>query len=191
MCDSAWYHCFEVPCKYTKVCGNSDLKTLPECNSLLKLAFLSSDLAYMELSKAGEAGLSSVNLKAPSVYQEKSEVIDHTGGKITLHDTGVVLKIPQGAFPDGEPVEITASVHWDKEYHPLNLGNGFVIGPAVRCKPAGLKFQKPIEIILPHSAENVTSKHLCIWTRTINGKVFPFSNLSYKNKEFNQYLLSK
>lgn len=124
----------------------------------------------MDLERATREGLSSINLNVPSVYQEKSEEIGYRGGKITVHDTGVVLKIPEGAIPAEEPVEITVSVHWDKEYHPLSQENGFVIGPAIQCKPDGLKFRKPVTITLPHSTENITAKDLCIWTKTANGK---------------------
>ncbi len=119
---------------------------------------------------ADTSGLDSVNATVAPVFKEKSVDIGKDGGQIEIPGTGVCIKIPSGAIPDEEPVEITASVHWDKEYHHVIQDNEFVIGPAIQCKPDGLKFKKPVQITFPHSAQQITPKQLSVWTRSFKSK---------------------
>ncbi|XP_072043460.1 uncharacterized protein [Amphiura filiformis] len=143
-----------------KRCWNHEPTERPTIGTIIE------ELAYWELVTANQTGSESVNVNAAPIFQVKSMDINQDGGKIEVNDTGVSIKIPPGAIPDEEPVEITASVHWDKEYHHTIQGNDIIIGPAIHCKPDGLRFKKPVQITFPHSAENITAKQLAVWTRT-------------------------
>ena len=105
-----------------------------------------------------------------SSSQKNSAVIRNNGGKIEVDDTNASVKISQGAIPEGESVEITVSVLWDRRYYPPLQENDFVIGPAIHCEPDGILFKKPITVTIPHSAVNVNTRNLLIWTRQSNGK---------------------
>ena len=110
-------------------------------------------------------------------HQEESKMIGQLGGTLTVSDTGASIKIPEGAIT-GEPIKVAASLHWDRwsspqwnmDYHPPITDDDFVIGPTIHCKPDGFQFLKPVQIAIPHSAEDVNAMHISVWTRSYISK---------------------
>ena len=90
--------------------------------------------------------------------------VDHKGGLIEVLNTQTKLKIPKGAIPEGETVDVTFSAHWGGDHPPL-ARNQFLTGPAVHCEPNFAKFSKPVTITIPHSVGNVTSENITVWTK--------------------------
>ena len=129
-----------------------------------------SDLEYQELVISTSEKLSLVQVNTLSSSQKNSAVIGNNGGKIEVNDTDASVKIPQGAIPEGESVEITVTVLWDRRYYPPLEENDFVIGPAIHCESDGILFKKPVTVTIPHSAVNVNARNLLIWTRQSSGK---------------------
>ncbi|CAF0837227.1 unnamed protein product [Rotaria sp. Silwood1] len=79
-------------------------------------------------------------------------VIDYYGGKLSCPLTGVSLFIPMGAIPEGVQQEIYFQVHQDDSNN--EKFHGKLLSPIVICGPHGIQFQKPVELIIPHSAGN-------------------------------------
>ncbi|XP_062404002.1 tight junction protein ZO-1 isoform X4 [Sardina pilchardus] len=103
---------------------------------------------------------------SPSALEEDDEDDGHTvvatargvfncnGGVLSSIETGVSIIIPQGAIPDGVEQEIYFKVCRDNSIlPPLDKEKGeTLLSPLVMCGPHGLKFQKPVELRLPHCA---------------------------------------
>ncbi|CAF3453676.1 unnamed protein product [Rotaria sp. Silwood1] len=83
-------------------------------------------------------------------------VIDYYGGKLSCPLTGVSLFIPMGAIPEGVQQEIYFQVHQDDSNN--EKFHGKLLSPIVICGPHGIQFQKPVELIIPHSAGNDAQK---------------------------------
>ncbi|KAJ8247816.1 hypothetical protein GJAV_G00250840 [Gymnothorax javanicus] len=103
---------------------------------------------------------------SPSALEDDEEGEGHTvvatargifnsnGGVLSSIETGVSIIIPQGAIPDGLEQEIYFKVCRDNSIlPPLDKEKGeTLLSPLVMCGPHGLKFQKPVELRLPHCA---------------------------------------
>ncbi|XP_042566719.1 tight junction protein ZO-1 isoform X4 [Clupea harengus] len=103
---------------------------------------------------------------SPSALDDDDEDEEHTvvatargifncnGGVLSSIETGVSIIIPQGAIPDGVEQEIYFKVCRDNSIlPPLDKEKGeTLLSPLVMCGPHGLKFQKPVELRLPHCA---------------------------------------
>ncbi|KAL2093375.1 hypothetical protein ACEWY4_010687 [Coilia grayii] len=103
---------------------------------------------------------------SPSALEEDEEDDGHTvvatargifngnGGVLSSIETGVSIIIPQGAIADGVEQEIYFKVCRDNSIlPPLDKEKGeTLLSPLVMCGPHGLKFQKPVELRLPHCA---------------------------------------
>lgn len=103
---------------------------------------------------------------SPSALEEDEEDDGHTvvatargifncnGGVLSSIETGVSIIIPQGAIPDSVEQEIYFKVCRDNSIlPPLDKEKGeTLLSPLVMCGPHGLKFQKPVELRLPHCA---------------------------------------
>ncbi|XP_054751278.2 tight junction protein ZO-1-like isoform X1 [Lytechinus pictus] len=81
---------------------------------------------------------------------------DGNGGVLDSPSTGVSIHIPKGAIPDGYSQELYFKVCRDNSMlPPLDKNKGeTLLSPLVMCGPHGLKFMKPVELKLPHSASN-------------------------------------
>uniref|UniRef100_A0A8C4RCE8 Tight junction protein ZO-1 n=1 Tax=Eptatretus burgeri TaxID=7764 RepID=A0A8C4RCE8_EPTBU len=79
-------------------------------------------------------------------------VFDGHGGVLSSVETGVSIIIPKGAIADGTEQEIYFKVCKDNSIlPPLDKEKGeTLLSPLVMCGPHGLKFQKPVELRLPH-----------------------------------------
>jgi tight junction protein 1 len=79
-------------------------------------------------------------------------IIDYYGGKLSCPLTGVSLFIPTGAIPEGIEQEIYFQVCQDSSH--IEKFDGQLLSPIVICGPQGIRFDKAVELILPHSAGN-------------------------------------
>ncbi|KAI5626160.1 tight junction protein ZO-1 isoform X13 [Silurus asotus] len=79
-------------------------------------------------------------------------IFNSNGGVLSSIETGVSIIIPQGAIPEGVEQEIYFKVCRDNSIlPPLDKEKGeTLLSPLVMCGPHGLKFQKPVELRLPH-----------------------------------------
>ena len=106
-----------------------------------------------------------------SQYVKKhSAALDHKSIVVAIPETCVKLDVPEGAFPKGKTVNISLSVHWGRGEQPPLETNQFIIGPSICCEPDGITFCKPVTLTLPHSARNITSRNITVWTKTSQGK---------------------
>uniref|UniRef100_A0A8C5M6U6 Zona occludens protein 1 n=1 Tax=Leptobrachium leishanense TaxID=445787 RepID=A0A8C5M6U6_9ANUR len=89
---------------------------------------------------------------AHTVVATARGVFNSNGGVLSSIETGVSIIIPQGAIPDGIEQEIYFKVCRDNSIlPPLDKEKGeTLLSPLVMCGPHGLKFQKPVELRLPH-----------------------------------------
>lgn len=76
--------------------------------------------------------------------------MDYYGGKLSCPLTGVSLLIPVGAIGKGIQQEIYFHVCQNNSH--IEKLNGQLYSPIVICGPYGMQFEKPVELILPHSA---------------------------------------
>ncbi|XP_028815035.1 tight junction protein ZO-1 isoform X5 [Denticeps clupeoides] len=81
-------------------------------------------------------------------------IFNCNGGVLSSIETGVSIIIPQGAIPESVEQEIYFKVCRDNSIlPPLDKEKGeTLLSPLVMCGPHGLKFQKPVELRLPHCA---------------------------------------
>lgn len=86
-------------------------------------------------------------------------VLDYYGGKLSCPLTGVSLVVPTGAIREGVRQEIYFQVCQDDTH--LEKIDGQLLSPIVLCGPRGVKFDKPVELTLPHSAGQ-TAQHLSL-----------------------------
>ncbi|UJR16411.1 hypothetical protein I4U23_003313 [Adineta vaga] len=86
-------------------------------------------------------------------------IMDYYGGKLSCPSTGVSLFVPVGAIREGIRQEIYFQVCQDGSH--LEKVNGQLLSPIVICGPNGIQFEKPVELILPHSAGH-TAQHLSL-----------------------------
>lgn len=77
-------------------------------------------------------------------------IIDYYGGKLSCPLTGVSLYIPMGAIPEGIQQEIFFEVCQDTSQ--IDQFHGQLLSPIVICGPQGIRFNKSVELILPHRA---------------------------------------
>jgi tight junction protein 1 len=88
----------------------------------------------------------------PIVIATARGLFDHRGGLLESVETNVSIFIPYGALPEGKKEEIYFKVCQDSQHMPpLDSHSGeTLLSPLVMCGPHGLKFNKPIELRLPH-----------------------------------------
>lgn len=79
-------------------------------------------------------------------------IIDYYGGKLSCPLTGVSLYIPMGAIPEGIEQEIFFEVCQDASR--IDQFHGQLLSPIVICGPQGIRFNKSLELTLPHKAGN-------------------------------------
>ncbi|XP_072015966.1 uncharacterized protein [Amphiura filiformis] len=120
--------------------------------------------------------------------KEYSATVDHKRQVVKVTNTSVRLEVPEGALRVTETVAINISVYQDGNHHPPPYGNQppppdgnhhppdenhhpplennqFVIGPTVCVEPHGMKFLKPVVLVLPHSAQNITERNITVWSK--------------------------
>ncbi|XP_072039369.1 uncharacterized protein [Amphiura filiformis] len=97
--------------------------------------------------------------------KEFSATIDHKSQVVHVPDTRVKLEVPEGALPMTETVDVIASVHPTGNHHPPLENNQFVIGPTVCIEPHSVRFLKPVVLVLPHSAQNITARNITVWSK--------------------------
>lgn len=79
-------------------------------------------------------------------------LVDHSGGKFTIGDTGVSLIVPPQAIPEGQTEGIFIAIVNQEEEHPQLGGEEALLSPVVKCGPNGIKFQRPVILSMPHCA---------------------------------------
>ncbi|XP_072046592.1 uncharacterized protein [Amphiura filiformis] len=97
--------------------------------------------------------------------KEYSATLDHKSTIVEVPDVRVRLEVPEGAIPVAETVEVTISVHMNGKHHPPLENNHFVIGPTVCIEPHNTTFLKPVVLVLPHSAQNITARNVTVWSK--------------------------
>ncbi|XP_072016994.1 uncharacterized protein [Amphiura filiformis] len=100
-----------------------------------------------------------------SRYSKYSATLGHKRKEVKVPNTRVRLVIPEGAIPVKKTVDITVSVYVDGNRHPPLQNNQFVLGPTVCIEPHSAKFLKPVTLILPHSARNITARNITVWSK--------------------------
>ncbi|XP_077994601.1 uncharacterized protein LOC144448287 [Glandiceps talaboti] len=88
------------------------------------------------------------NLKWTEMYGK----FNNEGGILTSEKSDVKLILPEGALPSEEMTEIYVKVYVEVSKFPCGGGDGdsFFVTPIVECGPPGLRFLKPVQIVLPH-----------------------------------------
>ncbi|XP_028410652.1 uncharacterized protein LOC114533340 isoform X2 [Dendronephthya gigantea] len=85
-----------------------------------------------------------------------SLLVNHHGGEVILHDTGIKLVIPEGAIDVGKTEVISLALPKEKLDNnndfmpPKIINNGTLLTPIVICGPHGFHFKKNVLLILPH-----------------------------------------
>ncbi|CAF0891258.1 unnamed protein product [Adineta steineri] len=108
-------------------------------------------------------------------------IMDYYGGKLSCPLTGVSLFVPIGAIREGIQQEIYFQVCQDSSH--IEKINGQLLSPIVICGPQGVQFEKPIELILPHSAGN-TDQQLSL---TLHGT---HQNIKTNSQQQNKSLIT-
>ncbi|KAK2166829.1 hypothetical protein NP493_1301g00030 [Ridgeia piscesae] len=78
--------------------------------------------------------------------------VSHTGGRITLPDSGVSMTIPEGAIEMGETEDIFLAVSRDDKDRPKLTDGQTVLSPVIMVGPQGLTLLKPIILTFQHCA---------------------------------------
>ena len=106
------------------------------------------------------------DLKQATLSKQNSATINHYGGEIEIDGTGIRLKIPAGALPEGKSVTITLALHCHGD-HPndIRAGTACLVGPTISCEPDGLQFLKHVKLIVTHAIAPVHLKDLTILTK--------------------------
>ncbi|XP_064470378.1 tight junction protein ZO-1-like [Ornithodoros turicata] len=122
-----------------------------------------------------------------NVVGTASGVFDSAGGVLNSPETGVSIVIPPGALPDGVQQEVFFKVCQDSNMlPPLDKEKGeTLLSPLVMCGPHGLKFDKPVELRLPHCAAlNPESWSFALKSSdTPDGKPAEWQNVSLDNMD--------
>ena len=99
--------------------------------------------------------------------------IDSRGGNLSLPEIGAELEIPEDALPDDTPTaNVSLRLQQDSDYQQTFDDNQIMITPTVICEPAGMTFNKPVTLTLPHSEEDyttITKEELQLWYRPHQG----------------------
>lgn len=96
--------------------------------------------------------------------------VTHTGGRITLPDSGVSVTIPEGALKKGVTEEIFLAVSRDDKDRPKLNDHQTMIGPVIVCGPPGLELLKPLILSFQHCA---SIKH-GQWSLSIHASDTPY-----------------
>ena len=93
----------------------------------------------------------------------KSAHIGYKGGEIVVPNTEVSLIIPSGAIAQRNMVELTVSVLWNGKHPQLNDDQS-IITPTVLLEPEGMRFEKPVQLIVPHFSKDPPTS-LQVWQK--------------------------
>ena len=94
----------------------------------------------------------------------KTERINNEGGKVSLDDLDMSIKIPQGALSSQEGIGISLTVDTKEAHAPLE-DTQLVLGPVFSCQPDGQIFDKPVTISVPHSGLNIKTACVQVWRK--------------------------
>jgi tight junction protein 1 len=84
-----------------------------------------------------------------SIIASANGIFDCNGGILESADTGVSLNVPEGAIAKGCSFDLYFKVCHCKS-HITNGKGEPLTNPIVMCGPRGIKFLKPIELVIPH-----------------------------------------
>ncbi|XP_028738315.1 UNC5C-like protein [Peromyscus leucopus] len=79
--------------------------------------------------------------------------VDHRGGCLMLHDTGISLLIPPGAVAVGRQERVSLVLVWDLTDAPSLSHRQGLVSPVVACGPHGASFLKPCTLTFKHCAQ--------------------------------------
>ena len=79
-------------------------------------------------------------------------LIDHTGGKLTIPNSGVTLTVPHSAIPKGRTEAVYIALMKPDGAHPSLTDRQALLTPVVICGPNGLRFQRSVILSMPHTA---------------------------------------
>ncbi|XP_035292378.1 UNC5C-like protein isoform X1 [Cricetulus griseus] len=79
--------------------------------------------------------------------------VDHRGGCLMLHDTGISLFIPPGAVAVGRQERVSLVLVWDLTDAPSLSHRQGLVSPVVACDPHGASFLKPCTLTFKHCAQ--------------------------------------
>ena len=80
-------------------------------------------------------------------------IVDYTGGRLTIENTGVSLYIPMFAIPKGESQVIYIALQRVEGDQPPLGNREALLSPIVICGPDGMQFQKSVFLTMPHCAD--------------------------------------
>ena len=94
----------------------------------------------------------------------KTERINNEGGKVSLDELDMSIKIPQGALSSQEGIGISLTVDTKEAHAPLEATQ-LVLGPVFSCQPDGQIFDYPVTICVPHSGLNIKPACVQVWRK--------------------------
>lgn len=120
-----------------------------------------------------------------TVVAHVSGVIGAEGGNLTSPETGVSIHIPKGALPANSQQEIYFKVCRDTRMAPpLDTEKGeTLLSPLVMCGPQGLKFEKAVELRLPHCASGVNSEQWSFALKSASGSEAEWKQVTLADTE--------
>ncbi|XP_076459267.1 netrin receptor UNC5C-like isoform X2 [Babylonia areolata] len=77
---------------------------------------------------------------------------DHTGGRLILPESGVMVTVPEGALPAGQVQEMYMAVCRDDKDRPPLSDQQTILSPVVLVGPPGIRLVKPIILSFHHCA---------------------------------------
>ncbi|CAF0817936.1 unnamed protein product [Didymodactylos carnosus] len=106
--------------------------------------------------KCTDQRMYATNQDEDNVIGSARGIMDYYGGTLSCPKTGVSIIVPEGAIPHNIKQEIYFKVCQDGANIPtFNQKHGErLLSPIVMCGPHGIKFLKPVELLLPHCAGN-------------------------------------
>uniref|UniRef100_A0A1I7XGY9 PDZ domain-containing protein n=1 Tax=Heterorhabditis bacteriophora TaxID=37862 RepID=A0A1I7XGY9_HETBA len=123
--------------------GERDISLNPNTNS---------SEASRRLEQAAEKSVSQQDEQRSVNNSGKIDEINREEGAVlNCPVSGVELRIPKGAIPEGEMHEIYVKVCREGDSPPIDKSKGeTLLSPLVMCGPQGLNFLTPCELRLPH-----------------------------------------
>ena len=79
-------------------------------------------------------------------------LLDHTGGLLTIAESGINLLVPPFAIPKGRTEAVFIALMKEDGEYPLLSERQSLLSPVVVCGPNGLKFDKPVMLTMPQCA---------------------------------------
>ena len=98
---------------------------------------------------------------------------DSRGGNLSLPEIGAELEIPKDALLDEMPTaEVSIRLQQDPDDQQTFDDNQMMITPTFICGPAGMTFNKPVTLTVPHSEDDyrtISKEELQLWYRPHQG----------------------